>query len=89
MKQKAGGLTPTNDNSGGTSILRQQLQGIPQAVLKQAAAAGQAGTVQARVIPVSSAGGGRGPQIQVSIALYNTLKKYKLRSSVYPIDNTH
>jgi len=30
MKQKAGGLTTTNENSsGGTSILRQQLQGIP------------------------------------------------------------
>lgn len=28
MKQKQGGLA-TNDNSGGTSILRQQLQGIP------------------------------------------------------------
>ena len=28
MKQKQGGLS-TNDNSGGTSILRQQLQGIP------------------------------------------------------------
>ena len=50
---------------GGGGLQQQQLQGIPQAVLKQAAAAGQAGTVQARVIPVSSAGGGRGPQIQV------------------------
>ena len=66
---------------GGGGLQQQQLQGIPQAVLKQAAAAGQAGTVQARVIPVSSAGGGRGPQIQVCNALHIQFKNPQLHQT--------
>ncbi len=70
QQQAAGGAAAAG---GGAGLQQQQLQSntIPPAVLKHATAAAAAGAgqaVQARVIPVSSAGAGRQHQIQVVTA---------------------